>query len=247
MPETVELSPYTQFYKNLPPTNPIARPQESKWLRLAGHTPQDPCASELASLAQSYPEWFKVCTPIDAITFSDTILCPHLCTFGPAIMYPLNVYTYVTGYGIKSIKVKRFCTIQGNVPTFYTCRNGTLHGLVYGKPVIVTEGVVDAEVMSLIYPHTMSVLTARVSESQAFILSMLTNVVILSLDNDTSGQKGRWGSRKNLQKFGVRVLDLHLPPYINDPGDILEVDEETRARALTGIAQSLRSLGVEDD
>ena len=93
----------------------------------------------------------------------------------------------------------------------------------YGTPVLLVEGNLDRDRMSLIYKNTLAITTASISSSQMQLLSKLTNKFILMLDNDNSGIKGSKSTFYKLREFGqVKILKHDL--YLKDAGDLIDLE-----------------------
>jgi DNA primase len=151
----------------------------------------------------------------------------------------------MVGCGLISLKTRAKSTIQGESIAVYTARAGAAKKFQFGTPLVVVEGVKDAEVMSLAWPDTIACMTAHLSEPQAFALSMLTGHVILALDDDAAGRKGARTSRKYLEKYGVQVAHMGMPQGIKDPGMLLDGEHADRFVGNLGYFRSqLQTYGL---
>lgn len=187
---------------------------------------------------------FRLSTPIHAANFGTKWIQNFSRIYGPAVMMPLSLLGKGLGFGVRAIKEKKFSTNFFQNPGFYsatTCFNETFS---YGTPIMVVEGVLDAEVASLFYPWVLATLTSKISEPQAFLLSCLTNTLILSFDNDESGEAGAHFSGKYLQKWGLNYFKLQPPASVKDWGDLLSWPRENVQGEVNRMIVTLRSKGV---
>ena len=78
----------------------------------------------------------------------------------------------------------------------------------FGMPVVLTEGVYDADSVRFIYKNTLAVLTSNITVMQANILNSLTNRFIIAFDQDDAGESGY---TKAIQRLDgeVRILDIY--------------------------------------
>ena len=186
---------------------------------------------------------FRIATPTHADKSGNDWLRDFVKTFGPAIVMPLTFMSKGLGFGARSIKGKRFSANLAHVPGFFTPSTCFEQPFVYGTPIMVTEGVLDAEVASLAYPWTLAALTSKISEVQAFLLSLITNTVIFSFDNDEAGEKGYRYSQKNMKRWGLQHTDLR-PSGVKDWGDLLGKPKQDIQDELNRFAVTLRVRGI---
>lgn len=81
----------------------------------------------------------------------------------------------------------------------------------YGIPILLVEGNLDRDRMSLIYKNTLAITTSTISNSQLEFLSNLTNKYILMLDNDKAGILGSYLTSRKLRNFGFIKVMNHYP------------------------------------
>lgn len=93
----------------------------------------------------------------------------------------------------------------------------------YGIPILLVEGNLDRDRMSLIYKNTLAITSASISNSQLQLLSKLTNSYILMLDNDSSGIKGSKNSFYKLREYG-KVKILSHDSILKDAGDLIDLE-----------------------
>lgn len=94
----------------------------------------------------------------------------------------------------------------------------------YGDPILLVEGHLDRDRMSLMFRNTLGVMTNSVSESQANLLKGLTDKVYLMLDNDEAGKIGTNKSKKVLS--GIRVAEVNHDSRLKDAGDLVRLEME---------------------
>lgn len=93
----------------------------------------------------------------------------------------------------------------------------------YGDPILLVEGNLDRDRMSLIYKNTLGITTSSISTSQYQLLENLTNNFILMLDNDEAGIKGSKNTFYKLKDLG-RVKILKHEPHLKDAGDLIDLE-----------------------
>lgn len=98
----------------------------------------------------------------------------------------------------------------------------------YLDPIVVVEGTIDADVLSIVEPNTIACLTSGLSKLNLEIVSYLTNHVILAYDKDETGQKSIRGDRWKLREHGIKVSVLEHPLDFKDPGDLAQCVLEGR-------------------
>ena len=218
-----------KFYQSLPMAKDLLNPQEDfHWSRI---------------FEWDRGETFRIATPIHAATYGEKWAQDFAKVYGPALVMPLTLMTKGLGFGARAIKQKKFSAHFFEDPGFYSASTCFQEGFRYGEPILIVEGVLDAEVASLTYPWTIAALTASVSEQQAFLLSHMTNTVVLSLDADEAGEKGAFYSKKHLQKWGVRTMEMK-PSGVGDWGDLLSKPRDEMQMELNRYTVELRSKGV---
>ena len=94
----------------------------------------------------------------------------------------------------------------------------------YGVPILLVEGHLDRDRMSLLFKNTLGVMTNAVSESQANLLKGLTDKVYLKLDNDEAGKIGTNKTKKLLS--GMKVIEVKHDDRLKDAGDLVKLEME---------------------
>lgn len=165
---------------------------------------------------------------------------------GTCWLYPLNLYGVILGFAYRATSAGSKGATWLEPITVYTPQICSWTGFPgHGTPLVLVEGVADAEALSLVYPHCVALLTAKCSLPQAWLLSMLTDRVILCFDNDDSGARGIRTSRKNLTKYGVHVRELKLSHKLNDLGDLLKPGKWGQSQdVVLDLRAQLMGLGV---
>lgn len=189
-------------------------------------------------------EGFRLSTPVKAAHHGEKWVQNFSRIYGTAIMVPLSLLSKGLGFGLRAIKDKRFSTHLFQDPGFYSASTCTNEPFVYGTPIMIVEGVLDAEVASLVYPWVVATLTAKISEPQAFLLSCLTSTLIESFDNDEAGEKGAHFSKKHLRKWGLKPLHFPPPRAVKDWGDLLGKPRDEVQDELNRCSIELRSKGI---
>ena len=93
----------------------------------------------------------------------------------------------------------------------------------YGDTILLVEGNLDRDRMSLFYKNTLGLTTASISKSQLQLLSGLTNRFILMLDNDEAGIEGSRKSYYKLRELG-NVKIMNHEPHLKDAGDLIDLE-----------------------
>jgi len=89
-----------------------------------------------------------------------------------------------------------------------------LEGFRYGEPLVLVEGVKDAQAVSLFYPYVLAYLTAQPPQLLLQVVSYLTDKVVVFVDNDAAGLR----AAKGLRKKGYHVV----PSLYKDLGQLWE-------------------------
>ena len=187
---------------------------------------------------------FRIATPVHAVSHQGGKWIQEFTkTYGPAVVMPLSLLNKGLGFGARAIKEKKFSAKLSHVPGFYSAASCFNKPFVYGTPIMVVEGVLDAEVASLAYPWVLATLTSKISEAQAFLLSTLTGTVILSFDNDEAGAKGTRFSTPHLTKWGIKYVDMR-PGGVKDWGDLLSCPREKMQDELNRLVMNMHARGV---
>lgn len=133
------------------------------------------------------------------------------------------VSRYVVQVILRGFKEKGFTVFSPSIVPFYGFGRMS-PSFRYGDPIVLVEGVLDQESVRLLYPNTLSILTASLSHYQLSILENLTSSVVLCLDNDKPGVEGSAKAKYKLRGKGIHVETITLPPFMKDPGNLIEYD-----------------------
>lgn len=141
-------------------------------------------------------------------------------------MYPMFFFNTLLGYAFRSIEGKEF-TVKNTYPMIGFTASRAMFSLNQyrgksGQPLILVEGVSDAEAVSSIYPWVIAVMGNKVKNTMAEILHWYTRKVFLLFDNDKAGQSG---IQYSLDSLGTscKVTPLVYPkdcPY-KDPAEMV--------------------------
>ena len=86
----------------------------------------------------------------------------------------------------------------------------------YGTPIVLTEGIYDADVLRQIYPNVMATLTSNITVMMAETLSLMTDHVIVAFDSDDAGVSGFDKVYKRMTRINPDCVVKKLPVF---PGD----------------------------
>jgi hypothetical protein len=90
----------------------------------------------------------------------------------------------------------------------------------YGMPLVICEGIADRDLLAHCYPNVIAVANKRLNPFQMVCVKSLTNNIILSYDNDKTGQTSFYKDSEKLKKEGFSVK---LLKHINkDAGDVVD-------------------------
>ncbi len=162
-----------------------------------------------------------------------------------ALMYPLGFFDVVTGFGLRSLTDKKFC-VYSTIPfALYTSYPAIVyrHGFEFGTPIILTEGVKDAEVVAMRYAYTFSLQGSTVSAQLAEFLSMFTNTVIIVSDKDEAGDKGRKTTTSRLKKHKVQSHYVFFPGKWKDIAEIYEEALDFSSNAIDALKTIYNQIG----
>lgn len=141
----------------------------------------------------------------------------------------LGIANIIAGQAIyiifRSLKEKKFFTFGIKRPMLYGLSH--FHNFQYGDPIVIVEGLKDADAFSAIYPYTVAMQTAGIGLMQREILCSLTSNLILCFDNpdmDEAGAKATRRISKYYTDFDIKVL-LH-PQGVKDTGTLLDLEYE---------------------
>lgn len=116
---------------------------------------------------------------------------------------------------------KEFMKVGTTKSTFYGL--GKLSkDFKYGDPILLVEGHLDRDMMSVLYQNTLGVMTAHLSKSQIELLKGLTNKFILMFDNDEAGIKGQKDTFYKLKGNKVSIFEHNYK--LKDAGDLVKLD-----------------------
>jgi hypothetical protein len=170
---------------------------------------------------------FKVITPFDVKT-DNSYISNFIRSVGPCVMYPLTFGQVVFGYAFRSLADKNFILLSYSPLYLYSSlrtMTSPMHGemFVYGTIMVISEGVLDAEALSTVWPFSYACLTNHVNDCQAQLISMFTNKVVYFKDNDIAGDKGAEVSATNLRRYDVTCHITRMSSQFKDPGDFIEM------------------------
>lgn len=89
----------------------------------------------------------------------------------------------------------------------------------YGDPLVITEGLYDADVLRQIYRNVVATQTSNVTVIQAAILKTMTNKFIIGFDDDKAGVSG---FSKAVKRLGTEIKKLPIYPGDKDIGEMEE-------------------------
>lgn len=116
---------------------------------------------------------------------------------------------------------KEFMKVGSTKSSFYGLGELTKN-FRYGTPILLVEGHLDRDMMSIIYPNTLGIMTSHLSKSQIEILTHLTDKFILMLDNDDAGKEGQKYAKYQLK--GNKILEIQHDYRLKDAGDLVKLD-----------------------
>lgn len=90
----------------------------------------------------------------------------------------------------------------------------------YGDPLVITEGLYDADVLRQIYRNVVATQTSNVTVIQAAILKTMTNKFIIGFDDDKAGVSG---FSKAVKRLGTDIKRLPIYPGDKDIGEMEEL------------------------
>jgi hypothetical protein len=168
---------------------------------------------------------FKVITFQD-IDRSEGYLYNFLVNNGPSMIYPLVMSHCLLGYNVRTIAVKDFRCLP--VSPFYLYSSHTaieyLNSklLPYNTPLMFSEGAIDSDFLSTIYPLSFSYMTSGINSITSQFISTLTSRIIVVPDNDRAGSDGEKKTIYNMKKHGVKVDVLRVDSSFKDSGEVLD-------------------------
>ena len=142
-------------------------------------------------------------------------------------MYPMFFFGTLLGYAFRSIEGKEF-TVKNRYPMIAFTASTAVYNLKDYRgskfqPLVLVEGVSDAEAVSQIYPWVIAVMGNKVKSTMTEILQWYTKEVYLLFDNDSAGRSGAEDSIKGLEAKGIKVRNLTYPKNCTykDPAQII--------------------------
>ena len=141
---------------------------------------------------------------------------------GEAVMMANIISNKVINIVFRSINTnKEFMKVGSMKSTFYGL--GKLSkDFKYGDTILLTEGHLDRDMMSIIFPNTLGIMTSHLSRNQVELLKGLTNKFILMLDNDEAGREGQIYAKRQLK--GCKISELKHDIALKDAGDLVKLD-----------------------
>lgn len=168
----------------------------------------------------------RIVTPLDIDSGDTSYIASFIRENGSSIITPLTFGNYLFGYLFRSIASRAFSVLTTSQLYFYSSDKfseaSRYKNFKYGDPLLVSEGVMDAELLSSVYYASIACGTNHISDAQAQYLSMFTNKVIYVPDNDWPGENGSFITKKNCSNHGIDIQIIKIPSKYKDPGEILE-------------------------
>lgn len=137
------------------------------------------------------------------------------------IPYPISLLTYLgfsfhpIGLIFRSLVDKEFHHCVNETPSFYVSKafEDNQRKFKFGQPIVLTEGVLDAEAFVAItgYPYVVAYLTSSVPSLLAYFLSVLTKDAIIVPDTDFWGLKNLEITKRNLERGDIHFNLVKLP------------------------------------
>ena len=111
------------------------------------------------------------------------------------------------GWIYRDLHTKRFDVWAGKIPPLYISEGWDLRDTEFQRsmPVVVTEGLLDAEATAVMsgYPYCACQLGSSLSEDACRAIGLVTDHVVLLGDNDRAGQRGTQKTQRALRQLGV--------------------------------------------
>lgn len=210
------------IYKTLPKITESVLPEHS-WGKVIGER------SSLLHLA-------SLSTFAGVVWNEDTEwLGKFLLNSNATIMFPLNYFGFTTGFGFRSVENKRFSTYVHPYPIpVYTPQEGVLrrHTKLYSEPLVLVEGVADAEAVGAYYPWVVALLGSNLNQHLQPILEATNEMFYTMLDNDLSGQRG---TKKCRNAWKERCVPITYNSEYKDPAEYYLADPAGLQRCLQGV------------
>jgi hypothetical protein len=168
---------------------------------------------------------FKVITFQD-IDKSEGYLYNFLVNNGPSMIYPLIISHCLLGYNVRTIATKNFCCLSINPFYLYSSHIAIEHlnskTLLYNTPLMFSEGAIDSDFLSTIYPLSFAYMTSGINSMVSQFISTLTSRIIMVPDNDRAGLDGEKKTIYNMKKHGVKVDVFRVDSSFKDSGEVLD-------------------------
>lgn len=166
----------------------------------------------------------------DEITSDESYknLIEFICTEREVFFIPNILDGEIIEIICRSTRSKRFINISKGIPSVFYGIGMLDKNRHFSDPVILCEGTADCEyIKHNINNNAIACLTDSISILKLEVLKTLTNHVILSFDNDRSGEESEARESKKLRRLGFFVETMHPQPWYKDYGDMIK-DESVR-------------------
>lgn len=138
----------------------------------------------------------------------------------PMEVKPNEVYGFTLRGYKKEYNVFR---LSGHLPVIFGLYD--FENFKFGnEPIILTEGIKDALVLKTIYPYTLALNTAGLTNNSLQFVKSLSSRFILIYDNDRAGTEAASRDTNTLQNIGCRVNSVKL--RLKDPGSYIKFPTE---------------------
>lgn len=148
------------------------------------------------------------------------LLPKHIQSFfkahGEIYFLPVEDMAGIRAFFTRACLAKDFRVMTDGKPYFYGLHR--FKDFIYGKLVILAEGIKDAEAIARFYPFSLAVLGNHVSFQQADILKRLTDKYVFVGDSD------EWGKRHERLNLNAGCKSVYFVPGAKDPGEYFERD-----------------------
>lgn len=134
----------------------------------------------------------------------------------PLEISPGKVYGFILRGYHKNYNVFR---ITNDLPVLFGLYDFNNCSFSDHKPVILTEGVKDALVLKTLYPYTISLNTAGLTQNSIQVVSSLSNKFILIYDNDKPGKEASQRDLETLRSLGCKAISI--TPVYKDVGEYI--------------------------
>ena len=153
-------------------------------------------------------------------------------------MFPMTFMGVLTGFGFRSVESHEFSIRKWGPTICYTSARtlSVTDSFKYQYPIVISEGVADAEAVSQVYPWSMAALGNCVRRMVAKMLPLVTNKVYIMLDNDEGGSIGK-SKIKNVLGGLVDFDFIDYPREYKDPAEYFVSDREGMKERLSFLGQ----------